>query len=438
MTSQVQTSRFTGTTDLSSYIASKREPEWVKQLRLSALERFDRLGWPTTEEEEWRRSDISYYDFESYEYSSKTPALEEIDLPSGKTGRIRMEMDRVTGAVLSEQAADRGVKLTALSQLVQSMDESHDLEQKLRTAMNRNVANIEHRFQAWHYAMYNDGVALYVPPGVELAEPIVIDIRVSSDKELAAPHVLVILDTGAAASVVQRVTGDEDGEVLYNEGATLALADGANLKFATFHDLNIDSLSFTNTVAYVGRDAAASHFTGAFGGMFAKHRADVHLVGEGADAVLNGLYFPREDQHMDLKTVQYHRSRNTDSRAYYKGTVAGEGRSVFQGLIQVEHGADKTDAYLTNNNLILNDGARADSIPSLRIATDDVKCSHGSTTGKIDPSQMHYLMTRGYSRTEARQMIVEGYFEDIAHRLDDELADTIRSVVRDRLEEIEE
>jgi Fe-S cluster assembly protein SufD len=159
----------------------------------------------------------------------------------------------------------------------------------------------------------------------------------------------------------------------------------------------------------------------------------VHIVGEGADAKINGLYFAEEDQHLDLRTVQYHRAPHGGSRTFYKGAVRDEGRSVYQGLIEVAPGADKTDAYLTNNNLILNDGARADSIPSLRIQTDDVKCSHGSTTGKIDPAQLYYLETRGYSEAEARELLVEGYFEEVAAGLDARLGDVIRSVVHQRL-----
>jgi len=114
-----------------------------------------------------------------------------------------------------------------------------------------------------------------------------------------------------------------------------------------------------------------------------------------------------------MRTVQYHLQRAGQSRAFFKGAVAGNGRSVYQGLIEVDEAAPGTDAYLTNKNLILNDGARADSIPCLRIKTDDVKCSHGSTTGKLDEEALFYLMSRGLSRDSARKELITAFFEEL-------------------------
>jgi Fe-S cluster assembly protein SufD len=131
--------------------------------------------------------------------------------------------------------------------------------------------------------------------------------------------------------------------------------------------------------------------------------------------------------------VQDHRGRNTGSRTFYKGAVKDEARSIYQGLIKVDHDAPQTDAYLTNNNLILNDGARSDSIPSLQINTDDVKCSHGSTTGRIDQRQLFYLLTRGYSPTEARVMLVQGFFEELIARAPAIVQEDVRAEVEERL-----
>jgi Fe-S cluster assembly protein SufD len=165
--------------------------------------------------------------------------------------------------------------------------------------------------------------------------------------------------------------------------------------------------------AEVGRDSSLRHFDAEFGARWAKTRVDCFLDGPGAEAFLNGAYFCGAGQHMDLRTVQRHRSPKATSRAVYKGAVAGGGRTIFQGLIDVAAGASGTDAYLTNRNLILGEGARSDSIPTLIIGNNDVKCSHGSTTGRLNAEELFYLESRGLSEADAREMLIVGYFEDI-------------------------
>jgi Fe-S cluster assembly protein SufD len=136
---------------------------------------------------------------------------------------------------------------------------------------------------------------------------------------------------------------------------------------------------------------------------------------------------------MDIKTVQNHNAPNTNSRAFYKGAVKDNGRAIYQGLIEVEQDAPLTDAYMTNKNLILGDGARADSIPSLKIKNNDVKCSHGSTTGKIDENEVFYLMTRGLSTSEAEKMVILGYFEEVLEKIPKQIVDELREAVLERL-----
>ena len=144
-----------------------------------------------------------------------------------------------------------------------------------------------------------------------------------------------------------------------------------------------------------------------------KTRFDFTLAGEGASVKTHGLYFGTGDQHKDLRISLNHGAAHTTSYALYKGAVRDRARTVFQGLIEVNPGANGTDAYLSNKNLILNDGARADSLPQLKIDTNDVKCSHGSTTGKVNEEEVHYLGTRGFSREEAKLLIAQGLFAEL-------------------------
>ena len=157
------------------------------------------------------------------------------------------------------------------------------------------------------------------------------------------------------------------------------------------------------------------------------------MPGKGSEAFLNGVYFCRDGQHMDIRTVQRHHSPSATSRAYYKGAVASGGRSVFQGLIEVDPGASGTDAYLTNRNLILGDAARSDSIPTLRIGNNDVRCSHGSTTGRLSEEELFYLESRGLSRVESREMLVMGYFEDLLDHAPEAYREGALEQIRERL-----
>jgi Fe-S cluster assembly protein SufD len=234
--------------------------------------------------------------------------------------------------------------------------------------------------------------------------------------------------------VVQRIAGGEGPQgMLCNAGVDLRLADAAALQFCEAQELDPSALYFRHARASVGRDSSLRHFDAAFGGRLVKTRIDCGLDGAGAEAHLDGVYFCRKDQQMDIRTVQNHRSPRASSRAYYKGAIEGGGRTVFQGLIEVAPGAAGTDAFLTNRNLILGEAARSDSIPTLKIGNNDVKCSHGSTTGRLNDEELFYLQSRGLSTEEAREMLVIGYFEDLLGPALEKFREDSLACIRDRL-----
>ncbi len=182
------------------------------------------------------------------------------------------------------------------------------------------------------------------------------------------------------------------------------------------------------------RDSRLSHFEGILGGGFIKNRVEVELAGSGSELRLNGLYFADNDQHVDMRTVQRHAADHADSRTFYKGVIGDEAETIFQGLIEVSHEATGTDAYLTNNNLLVSDEAKSDSIPSLNINTNDVKCSHGSTSGKINEEQIYYFQCRGFSRDDAEQMLILGYFEELIDELPEKVQTNVRTRIQRRLQ----
>jgi Fe-S cluster assembly protein SufD len=426
------------------------EPRWMEELRRYASERFDSMAWPTPAEEEWRRTDLSRVDLSPYETQeadgqpgaarmAAEAAPTEAERIGGEAARtqpapiqtaagiIRFDSGRLSRLFLCADWLAKGVRLMSLR------DALGEFEEPLRSRFTRAVEEADNRFIPWHFSSLTHGVFLSVPPFVEIQDPFIIEMHESGSRRLVSAHVAVLLGEGARAVVVQHTSSGAEADLLANAGSTLILSDGAALSFHETQTLGPRCLAFRNASASVARDASLTNFDAAFGAGLVKTRMDCRLEGSGAEALLNGVYFCGAHQRMDIRTVQRHLARSASSRAYYKGAVKDNGRSVFQGLIEVSPGAAGTDAFLTNRNLILNDGARSDSIPSLKIGNNDVKCSHGSTTGRIDEEHLFYLMSRGFSREEAREMLVVGYFEDLLADAPEPFLSSVMEAVRARL-----
>ncbi|MGO9309148.1 MAG: Fe-S cluster assembly protein SufD [Spirochaetia bacterium] len=402
----------------------------MRTLRSRARESFETMKWPTTSEEEWRRTDVSRLGLDSYAPApALTPACPRETAPEIGAGLIRFQANKCIEVGLNAQWQEAGVRLLPLDNALE------EFEAPLAALYEQALADIDNRFLAWHYTALSHGALLLVPPGLEIKEPIFIDFEESGAGVMSAPHVAVLLGAGSRASVVQRITARNGAAagLLCNAVVDVRLADAAGLRYWEQQELSPSDLYVRHVRAQVGRDSSLRHFDAEFGARWAKARVDCSLDGPGAEAFLDGAYYCGSGQHMDLRTVQRHRSPKATSRAVYKGAVAGGGRTIFQGLIEVAPGASGTDAYLTNRNLILGEGARSDSIPTLKIGNNDVKCSHGSTTGRLNAEELFYLESRGLSDAEAREMLVIGYFEDILTPAPDAFRDGALAAITGRL-----
>lgn len=416
---------------LRKYVEVLGEPEWMYDLRMVALERAGRMEWPTSEDEEFRRSDVSSYRFDQLAFES---AGEESpgDQPSPElSGRLDFAGTSTVRASLADGLADKGVILASFKAAFAGAVPETVLSQ-VKSVLTEGLRNADNRIAVTHYAAITHGAILYVPRFLELKEPFL----VTEDEDeagglLRVPHLVVIADEGARATVIRRLRGT--GEVLVNDASDVRVGDAGAVRLFAVQDLSIDSSYFEMSRGAVGRDATLEHYAAYFGAAFSKSRIDVNMVGRGGDAFLGGIYFATGSQHFDMRTVQRHIEPNAHSDTLYRGAVNDAGRSVYQGLIRVYQEAVQTDAYLTNNTLVLSREARADSIPTLEINTDDVRCSHGSTAGKLDPLQLHYLRTRGFSAEEARKMLVAGFFEAILSRYPDVLLSEIHGILERRI-----
>jgi len=288
----------------------------------------------------------------------------------------------------------------------------------VRQYLGREVTPAFSKFAALSGALWSGGVFLHVPRGVEIEQPIRVARWLSQGGIAVFPRTLIIAEPGARIDFVDEMRSPDFGEPSLSCGAVEVIAqDAAQVHYVALQrwGRGVRHLSMQKTIA--SRDADLDTLVVNLGGDLA--RVDLHawLDGPGARSDMLGLYFGERDQHFDHNTRQDHKAPHAESDLLYKGALYDSSRAVFRGIIRVHPGAQHTDAYQTNRNLLLSDSARADSLPNLEIEADDVKCSHGATVGQLDEEELFYLMARGIPRPQAERLVVFGFFGEVLDRL---------------------
>jgi Fe-S cluster assembly protein SufD len=231
-------------------------------------------------------------------------------------------------------------------------------------------------------------------------------------------HTLVILEEGAEASFLTETASlQEQGGGLHCGRTEILLGPEARLRFVNLQDWGRGVWHFAHQKAVLDRDASLQWTIAALGCRLSKVNQHVSLVGAGANTQVNGVMFTEGKQHLAYHTLQHHEAPHCRSDFLYKSALQDRSRTVWRGMIKVDAAAQRTDGYQRNDNLLLSDRARSDSIPGLEIEADDVRCTHGSTTGKVDEELVFYAMCRGFTRKEAIRMIVTGFFQQIFDRI---------------------
>jgi Fe-S cluster assembly protein SufD len=376
------------------------EPAWLAGKRAAARERYDALPVPSNREEAWRYTNLRGFDPDAFTTGPSAVTLSEDELPDG-----------VVFGSLARAAAEH-------PQLV----ERH---------YGAVVAEGE-KFAAGNAARWDDGVFLHVAAGVEVDTPLRARLDVAGEGTAQYYRALIVLEPGARATFVEEFTSDAAGYL--NVVVELVVGDGAKLEYVTIQEHEHGTRQFGTHRATVGRDAELDWVAIGLGGTRAKSRMESYLADQGANVKVTGAYFLRESEHADYDTTQEHAAPNTTSDLFFKGVLADSARAVWRGVIRVDKGAQRTDAYQENRNLLLSREAHADSIPGLEIEANDVRCTHGATVGQIDKMQLFYLMSRGLSRAQAEQLIVRGFFQPVLDRIgSDEVRETLAAAIEQRL-----
>lgn len=397
-----------------------------REAREKAFALYRSLPLPHGRIEEWRRTDPAWFPFGRMAFN---PALGQ-----GKDGAARGPQDELFDVVVS--MSDTGMSIRDISGAmragkvaVEALDSSAEIGfDLLQGAFQVGVKSaVPNKFALLNRAFWNVGVRVRVPAGVALERGILIRCAFSTAGSVAMPRIAVEAGKGSRAVIMEELSSPADRALMAAVSREMYAAEGANLQYITLQEWGGQTLYLADDRARVERNGRL-HWIGLnFGGQLGKMNFSGEVAGEGASAELDGLFFASDEQHLDQRTLQIHSAPHTTSNLLYKGAVRDRARSVYQGLIIARPGAVKVDAYQKNNNIVLNEGARADSLPGLEIDTDDLKCSHGSTIGNLDEEQVFYLRTRGMDEREARRTLLKGFFEEISSRVPFEF-------VRERIE----
>ena len=401
----------------------KNEPAWLTEKRLEAWHAFEQMPMPTLRDEAWRYTDISDVKFEDFApYAPSPDVADEGDLPEAvqklinegeeNSALVVHRNSEMTYSRVDEELEAKGIVFTDLHTALAEHEEL--VKEKLFGLVPAGYD----KFAALSAAAFSGGSFLYVPRGVDVEMPVQsyhwLDVGGS-----IMPRTLVVVEEGASVTYIDEYASANGEEPAFSNGAVeLYAGQGASLRYVSLQNWERNVLHFNTIRSSTEKDATIRSLVVSLGSQLSRTNVEAGLVATGSDSEMLGLYFADSSQVLDHHTLQDHISPNAHSDLLYKGALRDESLTVFSGLIRVEPGAQKTDAYQTNRNIILGtDEAFAVSLPNLEIMADDVKCSHGSTTGQVDETDLFYLMSRGIPRREAEKLVVFGFFGEVTSRI---------------------
>jgi Fe-S cluster assembly protein SufD len=392
----------------------------IDALRQSAWKLAAGMPMPTAKDEAWRRTELKGLKADSFTLPGPNQFMDLEEVPtdllrpltSDEHGGQVILQAGAAQVVVNEEIRQKGVIFT---DLVTAEKEYPELLEKV---IGKVVRPSEGKFAALATALAQNGVLLYVPKNVQIEEPLHSLLWGPGNGLAYFSHIIVYLEPGAKVTYVHEAASPvEEGQTLHAGLVEIYVGEDASLRFVELQSWGEQVWNFSHERAQVQRGGQIDWIFGAIGSHLTKNFSDLELAGEGSSGRVSGFYFTDHDQHLDHDTQQNHLAPHTTSDLLFKGALLDNSRSVWQGMIYVAPGAQKTDGYQANRNLVLSPKARADSIPGLEILADDVRCTHGATVGQIDEDQVFYLMARGIPRITAEQLVVEGFFDPIMQRI---------------------
>jgi Fe-S cluster assembly protein SufD len=410
----------------------------LAQLREAALRAYESLELPV-----WRRSgfwttSLQSLDLDALETSvpshedtlqDAVPEVVRRTLPDRPhAGRIVQSGGAVVQVELDEGLAERGVILCSLEQAF------HDHGELVSEWFSKRLPIDRNKLEAANAAFWTGGAFLHVPQGVIVQEPF--EIVYAIDRAGVAQYGRTLVLGGPTSEFRVHeydLAEDFDGQSLHAGAFECYLQDGARCRLAQFQDWGSGEVFDVSTrFVGVGRDAYCHWLPALLGGHLVRQHLELAVMGKGGDMAFRGVFFAEEHEHLDVFAVDLHETGPSGGDVHWRGTATGESRASFEGLIQIDPGAQQTHTYLQIHSMMLSPRARIDAIPSVLVSADDVSASHGGTVGELDETAIFYMQTRGLDRPAAVRVIVEGFFEPLVAELQDE---ALEQLVRARVEQ---
>lgn len=420
---------FTAEAFAEHLITQKNAPTWWQERKRAAYEKFAALPMPARTDETWRFSNIATLTLDGFAPMPVSNLKSEIPTPFGTPA-----LTFANNLLISDTASktDLTAKGVIISTLAEATTKHADILKAHFMAQPQKLGSA--KFAALHIAFVADGAFIYVPKGVELTEPIVITHVATGAGTAVFPHTLVVAEENSKVTVVDYFISTDSSTHFACGANDLYAAHGAQLTYVAAQAWSPTTLSFQFNSTVVRRDARVQSLNLHLGARQARHESLSQLQAPGAFSEMLALTVATRAQEFDQRTLQIHQAPNTKSDLLYKNALNDSSKTNFSGLIIVDPDAQKTDAYQSNRNLMLSEDAEVNSLPGLEIQANDVRCTHGSTTSRVDPEQLYYLQSRGIRPKTAHQLLVFGFFEEVLNRLENEpLHNALRGLIQSKL-----
>ena len=407
--------------------------------RLRAFEAFQALPVPSQETEEWRYTDLSKLDldgFAPFAAGQRAETLDDVDERileavgdvGDRSGLLIQHNSETALAHLDPALAERGVLLSSIDAALQN---SPDL---LEPRLHALIPADRTKFTALHAAFRTGGTFVLIPRGVQVEVPLQSFTYLDAAGTAVFPHTILVVEEGASVTFIDSYVSPDLESALAVANVEIFAGPNAQVRYVSLQDWGRGVTHLSVQRADIQRDAQVRSLAVAFGGDLSRTEVESILSGPGGHSEMLGVYFTDGSQHFDHRSLQDHVAPHCTSDLLYKGALRDSSRVVYSGLIRVAPGANGTDAFQTNRNVVLSDEAKADSIPNLEIENNDVRCSHAASVGPVDEEEIFYLQTRGIARDEAERLIVTGFFQEVLDRVPlEEVRTTLESAIESEL-----
>ena len=409
---------------------------WLQEIKRDAWKRFQELPMPRRVDEKWRFANLRDLSLEGYHLPQSEIDYERVDIKKKSSfvenfsGRLIFEDNHLLEYdYVSPELKDQGVIWEPLSEAFENHPEL------LKEYFGKNKTQLGgDKFFYLNIAYGHAGSFLYAPEGAQIDSPLLAFHWAETAGAALFPQTIIIAEADSKVSLIDVYASNKaDSETFSVALGSVYAGARANVARKVVQDWNEQTTSFQLDSMVAKKNAISKAVAINLGGKYARFENQVSVEGEGAQVDLCSLTVANEVQQFDQRTFQSHKAPNAVSDLLYKNALWDKSQTTFSGMIKVGPLAQKTDAYQTNRNLLLSDQAEVNSLPGLEIEANDVKCSHGATSGKLDESELFYMLSRGISKAQAQELLVFGFFEEVLGRIDnEELVEKIREVIREK------